>query len=274
VAEQCGAFLAPAPVVEAVVAHRSLARLGGPIPAGVLTLALRPAASGRCTLVPGGAVAAAVLALDGSDLVLVVPDRRPRPLVNLGSAPLADIDTTDGRRTTLAKGDTAFAAFAAAADEWRALTSCWLVGLGRAALDIGVQYAKDRTQFGVPIGSFQTVAHRLADAATALDGARLLAYKAVWALDRGDPAADARAAMAFAFCGEVAQAAASASLHFHGGYGFMEEYDVQLYFRRAKAARLVMGDPRRELQGLADRLFGPVERHADDLATSATTAGR
>ena len=111
----------------------------------------------------------------------------------------------------------------------------------------------------MPIGSFQAVQHRLADLATALDGAALLAAKAVWALDAGDAAAATLPAMAFSFCGETAQAVAAAALHYHGGYGFMEEYDIQLYFRRAKAARLVLGDPRRELQHLADRLFGPAE---------------
>ena len=118
------------------------------------------------------------------------------------------------------------------------LTAAALAGLARAALDLGVAYVKERHQFGVPIGSFQTIQHRLADLHTAVDGARLLALEAADALDDArDPDGPALAAMALEFCGQVAEDAAAASLHFHGGYGFMLEYDVQLYVRRAKAWR-------------------------------------
>jgi len=130
-----------------------------------------------------------------------------------------------------------------------------LVGLGREAQAIGIQYAKDRKQFDVAIGTFQAVQHRFADLATDLDGADLLSNKAVWALDVGDPIEASFPSMAFWFAGDTAQRAAAWSLHVHGGYGFMEEYDIQLHFRRAKATRLVLGDPRRELQALAGRLW-------------------
>ncbi len=151
----------------------------------------------------------------------------------------------------LATGPAAHAAHDLAVDEWRALTARWLVGLARDAQAIGIQYAKDRKQFGVAVGSFQAIQHRFADLATDLDGADLLANKAIWALDVGDPVATSFPAMAFWFAGDTAQRTASWALHVHGGYGFMEEYDIQLHFRRAKAARLVLGDPRRELQALA-----------------------
>ncbi|HEX2576362.1 MAG TPA: acyl-CoA dehydrogenase family protein, partial [Aquihabitans sp.] len=264
VAEACGAHLAPAPVVEAMVAARLLAGCGEPA-ADVLatlaeggppvTLALHPAVDGIARLVPGAAVAAAVVALDGDDLVLVAQDDLPTSPANLGSAPLADVDLRAGTTTVLRSGADAVGAHAAAVDEWRALTGRWLVGLGREAQAIGVQYAKDRKQFDVPVGSFQAVQHRFADLATDLDGADLLANKAVWALDVGDPVAASFPAMALWFAGDTAQRAASWGLHVHGGYGFMEEYDIQLHFRRAKATRLLLGDPRRELQLLADRLW-------------------
>src|SRR5690606_12045722 len=78
--------------------------------------------------------------------------------------------------------------------------------------------------------------------------------------DVGDRVADSFPAMAFWFAGDTAHRATSWSLHVHGGYGFMEEYDVQLYFRRAKAVQLLLGDPRRELQVLADRLWSDDDR--------------
>lgn len=264
VAEACGARLAPAPVVEAMVASRLLARfadtaadtLGALVAGGdPVTLALHPAVAGTCRAVPGAAVADAVVVLDGDDLVVVHQEQRPPSPANLGSAPIADVDVSTGTRTVLATGEAARAAHDLAVDEWRALTGRWLVGLGREAQAIGLQYARDRKQFGVAVGSFQAVQHRFADLATDLDGADLLANKAVWALDVGDPVASSFPAMAFWFAGDTAQRAASWSLHVHGGYGFMEEYDIQLHFRRAKAARLLLGDPRRELQTLAGRLW-------------------
>ncbi len=266
VAEVAGARLAPAPVVEAMVAARLLARHAhDDTPAAVLhalaaggepvVLGLHPAVDGRAALVPGAAVAASVIALDGDELVVVQPAEAPRSPTNLGSAPLADVDLGAGTRTVLSTGDAARAAHARAVDEWRALTARWLLGLARDAQAIGIQYAKDRRQFGVPVGSFQAVQHRFADLATDLDGADLLSNKAVWALDVGDPVAATFPAMAFWFAGDAAQRTASWALHVHGGYGFMEEYDIQLHFRRAKAARLVLGDPRRELQLLATRLW-------------------
>lgn len=268
VAGLVGAHLASVPVVEAMVAARLLARFHASGEdwllhlvdgTGPVTLALRPAVDGLATLVPGGAVADAVVALDGGDLVVVgLPDGRRAP-ANLGSAPLADLRLDGDDRSALATGADAQQAYGRALDEWRALSAVALAGLGRAAFDLGIRYVTERRQFGVPVGSFQAVQHRLADVATGLDGADLLANKAVWALEHGTPDAARLAPMAFAHSGAVAQEAASAALHLHGGYGFMEEYDVQLYFRRAKAARLVLGDPRRELQTLADRLFGPAE---------------
>ena len=264
VAEACGARLAAAPVVETMVAARLLARFpdAGAIVLAALAddgapvaLALHPVIDGIARFVPGAAVSAAVIALDGEDLVVVTQDRLPSSPANLGSAPLADVNLNVGLRTVLATGDRARVAHTTAVDEWRVLTARWLIGLGREAQALGIEYAKDRKQFGVPVGSFQSIQHRFADLATDLDGADLLSNKAVWALDVSDPVAASFPLMAFWFAGDTAQRAASWGLHVHGGYGFMEEYDIQLLFRRAKATRLLLGDPRRELQVLADRLW-------------------
>jgi alkylation response protein AidB-like acyl-CoA dehydrogenase len=139
------------------------------------------------------------------------------------------------------------------------LTAGALVGLAGAALELGVEYAKQRQQFGVPIGSFQALAHRLADVATAVEGAQLLVREAAWAVDEDEPDAIALARMAFLFAARAAQDTSATALHVHGGYGFTLEYDVQLYLRRAKAWPLALGDPRRGALHLADALFGPVE---------------
>jgi alkylation response protein AidB-like acyl-CoA dehydrogenase len=264
--EECGAALATVPVVETVVAARALARLGAVDQASaaaegaVLTASPRPGT----TLVAGAAASTGALLLDGDDLVWVTPGEGGWPAVRaMSSIALADV-ADPSERTVLATGADARAAHDLLSDEWRALTAAWLVGLAQRALDIGVQYATERHQFGVPIGSFQAVQHRLADCSTALEGARLVARKALWALDSGEPEVLAYPAMAFALAAETAQDTASASLHVHGGYGFMEEYDIQLYFRRAKALRLLAGDPRDDLVAVADRCFGPVGAPIDE----------
>lgn len=265
VAEQAGRAAAAVPVVEAMVAGRLLARLADHDDAAawlariadgdaIVTLGIQPTVGGQARLVPGGSVADAAIVIDGDELVLVtITDAERVP--NLASAPLADLPVDASSRLVLAQGAAATQAHATALDEWRALTARWFVGLSRAALEVGVQYATDRKQFDVPIGSFQAVGHALADAATDLDGADLLSAKAVWGLDEGEDIGPRFAAMAFTFAAETAEETTSKALHVHGGYGFMEEYDVQLYFRRAKGTRLLLGDPRGELDVVAERLF-------------------
>ncbi|HZP31307.1 MAG TPA: acyl-CoA dehydrogenase family protein, partial [Acidimicrobiia bacterium] len=217
----------------------------------VATFSPRPAVAGTAELVPGGAAADVVVGIDGDELVAVRADAPGVSPPNLGATALADRDLGDpaGSRTTLAAGADARRAFDTALDEWRVLTAAALVGLSQRALDIGVDYVKARQQYGVPIGSFQGIQHKLADVATALAGARLLARHAA-----GGDRFELLAPMTFWFAGRTAEAVAAASLHFHGGYGFMLEYDIQLFLRRAKAWMLALGDPAAELAVVATRL--------------------
>jgi len=87
----------------------------------------------------------------------------------------------------------------------------------------------------VPIGSFQAVSHGLADAATGVEGSLLLSREAAWSAAVQPERTPELAALAFGFSAEAAREASYRSLHYHGGYGFMLEYDAQLYWRRAKA---------------------------------------
>jgi len=268
VAEQFGATLAPVPFVETAVTARLLAANGpaaravldpmAASPPAVGALALRPAIDGVARLVPAGAVADVVVGLDGDELVAAVSPPEGGGPTNLGTGPVADRSLRSGSRHRLAVGAAASASHEMALDEWRVLTAGALVGLATAALRIGVAYAKSRQQFGVPIGSFQSIARDLADAATAVDGARLLAREAAWAAVEATDEFATLASMAFLFAARTAQQASGVGLHVHGGYGYMLEYDIGLYYRRAKAWPLAAGDPRRGVQHLADTLFGPV----------------
>jgi alkylation response protein AidB-like acyl-CoA dehydrogenase len=265
VAEEAGRRLAPIPVAETAAAARLLGRLGekellGPLLTGstIVSLATRSGPVGDQLLVDG-AIADAVLAFDGKSLLYVTrPDGQPTiPRRNLGGLALARWDVGAISRS-LAEGERARVEFAAALDEVRVLRAAALVGLAAEAVHIGSEYTKIRKAFGQPIGMYQAVAHPFADVLSALDGAKLLVHKACWALDTEQDDGPALAAMAFVFAAETAYQASQHSLHVHGGYGFTEEYDIQLYYRRAKAWAVAFADPRRELLVLADRRFGPV----------------
>ena len=118
-------------------------------------------------------------------------------------------------------------------DGAKIIVGAWAVGAARAALDMAVAYAKVREQFNRPIGSFQAVQHRLADAAIAVEQATGIVRYAAWL--RGGARGGAReAAMARLVAGRAVRQVTHAAMLTHGGYGFMEEYDIQLYFRRAK----------------------------------------
>ena len=187
VAEQLGRALASAPVIEAQVAARLLSSIESDDARSLLsralsgeqlvTIAVRPAVNGVATLVPAAAVADVVVALDGDRLV-AASSAGWEPIENLGSMALADVPLEGS--ADLAVGPLATAGYQAAIDEWMTLTGSALVGIGARALEIVVKYAKERKAFGVPIGSFQAISHRLADSAAALDGALLLSRKAAW----------------------------------------------------------------------------------------------
>lgn len=114
------------------------------------------------------------------------------------------------------------------------------VGLGQAALDRSVQYAKDRRQFGVPIGHHQAIQWKVADMATRLDAARLLVWKAAARRDQGLPFGQ-DASVAKLFASEVAMEATREAIQVHGGNGFIADYDVERFYRDAKLCEIGEG---------------------------------
>jgi alkylation response protein AidB-like acyl-CoA dehydrogenase len=130
-----------------------------------------------------------------------------------------------------------WATWEAVRDDALVLLAAWAVGAADRAQEIAVQYAKDRRQFGKPIGAFQAIAHYLADRQTELDGARTLVHEAAWARASGRSVARL-APMAKLFACRVARDVTATAQQIFGGNGFTLDYDVQLYFRRAKALQL------------------------------------
>ena len=264
-AELAGKYIAPVPVVEHCAAARLLEGLELPASIAeslesqnqIFTLALRPAHNKVVKMCPGGAVADAIVAMDEKNLVIDISEPPGKALPNTADMALADRTLTN-KPQILASGKDAQNCYAKALAEWQALTAVALCGLGMKALEMTLKYTKERHQFGKPIGAFQAVQHGLADVVVSLEGAYYLAQKAVWALDsidKNQQEASLRAAAAFLFCAEAAQSAASTGIQYHGGYGYAEEYDIQLYHRRAKGWQLIAGDPSELYQKLADGLL-------------------
>jgi alkylation response protein AidB-like acyl-CoA dehydrogenase len=123
------------------------------------------------------------------------------------------------------------------------LQAALAVGGARYALEITGQYAQDREQFGKPLGAFQAIAHYLADAVTRVDGAMTLVHEAAWARSVGQPV-DQLAPMAKLFAGRTFRDVTAMAQQVWGGVGFTLDYDIQLYFRRAKADQLNWWDSR------------------------------
>ncbi len=115
------------------------------------------------------------------------------------------------------------------------------VGIGRGALEAAVAYAKERTQFGKPIASFQAIQWKLADMATELDAARLLTLRAAWMKDRGLKNFSRESAMAKLFASEAAMNATREAIQVFGGYGYIDEYPVERYYRDAKITEIYEG---------------------------------
>lgn len=148
----------------------------------------------------------------------------------------------------------------------RLLAAARDVGAAEGALRLAVDYARQRHQFGRAIGSFQAVAHRLADAAIAVDGAGLAVRKAAWCArpeQGGDGAPDDTfAAIARSASQDAAETCVAAAHQVMGGYGFTVEEDCQLFSRRIRAWRLRLAPVDDELVTLARRLLEPAEREA------------
>ena len=128
------------------------------------------------------------------------------------------------------------------------LLGAYAAGGAERALEITVQYSKDREQFGKPIGAFQALAHDMADASPVVEGAKVLVYEAAWAHDNGrhDPRL---APMAKLFACNAFRDVTHMAQQVHGGIGFTLDYDIQLYYRRAKQLQLNWWDAR-HLEGL------------------------
>jgi alkylation response protein AidB-like acyl-CoA dehydrogenase len=272
VMEQAGRTLASGPIAEAMVATRLLTELGGPasewlprIASGeaVVTIALRDAAHAPRQWVAGGAVADAVLFLDGDAVALHMPakDSAP-PEPNLGGTPMREMTLAAQRDrggravAAVAQGPHVRDTFLAGIEEWKLLTASALNGLAREALRLAADYAKERLQFGQPIGAYQGVSHPLAARLIDVDAAKLIVWRAIRAIADRDASAGGQVSLAYWWAARSASETVSRALHTFGGYGLTVDYDIHLFHLRAKAWPLVLGDPADVLCEAGRRLWG------------------
>ncbi len=133
-------------------------------------------------------------------------------------------------------------------------------------LEITVEYAKTRKQFGEPIGKFQAVQHQCADMLLYTESSRSAAYYAAWALQEGVPEAAAAISIAKAYASDAYREVGNRAIQVHGGMGFTWENDAHLYYRRAKASELAFGDANWHREQIASRVVTQSPRLASSAA--------
>jgi alkylation response protein AidB-like acyl-CoA dehydrogenase len=161
--------------------------------------------------------------------------------------------TPIGEAPVVAEGDDPGRAF----DRGALGTAAQLVGLARRMIEMTVEYATERRQFGVPIGSFQAVKHHLADARLALEFARPLVYRAAWSIDADDPHASSHVSMAKATASDAAALAGRQALQCHGAIGYSFEHDLHLFLKRAWVLAAAWGDADRHRDRVGRAILGP-----------------
>jgi hypothetical protein len=255
VAEELGRGLADAPFLGATLAAELRRLVGAPPAVEAETVALRGDLQ-ALAVVAHGAVEDSALAPDASSSssALLVVDGADGGTVGIVAleAVGTGIDLTrpvarvQAPGTVTALEGPSRALDAGALASWRslglALTSADLVGVMRGALALTTEYARDRRQYGAPIGSFQAVQHLLADAFVAMEGSSSIALHAAWAVDAlPAPEALAAASAAKAYCARAARSVCETAIQVHGGIGNTWECLAHVYLRRALLSTDVLG---------------------------------
>ena len=213
--------------------------------------------TGRLGPVEGAAVAdvAVVVVADGVFLVDLAAVGRPAPEPAMDvtrSLSWLDLDGTSAARLGGAAASARLGALGAMA------TAAELLGGSGRVLELATAYAKDRIQFGVPIGSFQAVKHRCADMLVDVEGMRSATWYAAWAASIGEPGWEMAASTAKVWCAEASKRVMASGLQVHGGIGFTWEHDLHLFIKRAQFEQLDFGDATFHREALATGLRASV----------------
>jgi alkylation response protein AidB-like acyl-CoA dehydrogenase len=193
------------------------------------------------------------LCADGADAaVLVVVEGDAAVLIDASSAAITALDPIDStRRYAAVDGGDGEPLGAGAADRVRAGIAAEVVGIAQRGLDMSLAYVKDRKQFGVPVGSFQAVAHRCAQMLLSTESARSTAYFAAWAADADPQRFPEAAALAAAAAADAGRDVTAGAIQSHGGIGFTWEADVHWLYKRAQLDAALLGGAGRHRAALA-----------------------
>ncbi|HWY91026.1 MAG TPA: acyl-CoA dehydrogenase family protein [Solirubrobacteraceae bacterium] len=203
---------------------------------------------GTRELAVDAAGAAVAVVLDGDDAQLI---ELPETDAFVSIDPTRRYATVAGEGAPLGPG---------AADRIRAAVAGEVVGVCQRALDMTLAYVKERRQFGVPVGSFQAVAHRCAEMLLHTESARSTAYYAAWAAGADPQLLPEAAALAGAAAAEAGQSVTAAAIQMHGGIGFTWEADVHWLYKRAQLDATLLGGARRHRAALARQAAAKVRQ--------------
>jgi alkylation response protein AidB-like acyl-CoA dehydrogenase len=200
---------------------------------------------GEARFVAGGDVAETVVVVaqpsDGEAALFVAePDARERASTMDATRSVAHLRFDGARAERLEHGGAEVVQ--RVLDRASVLLAAEMLGAAERVLELSVEYAKARVQFGRPIGSFQAVKHRLADMLTDVESIRNAVYYAAWAQERETDDASLAASMAKAFASDAAARVAKGGIQVHGGIGFTWEHDMHLFFKRVKFDEQAFGD--------------------------------
>jgi alkylation response protein AidB-like acyl-CoA dehydrogenase len=256
VQEELGAALAPSPFLSTVAAAALIADAGSD---EQRERWLPPLAAGEArgtvaALRDGNGGWAAVPDADGADLVVVRDGDGWALAEGASAAPAEALDST--RRLWSVEVDGALDPLpgegARAADVIAVALGAESVGVAQRTLEMAVAYAKEREQFGRPIGAYQAVSHACAQMLLEVEGARSMVLYAAWALDHEPESGPLAAAMAKAYASDAGWRVPAAALQVHGGIGFTWEHDLHLWLKRGKANAYLWGDAREHRARVAD----------------------
>ncbi|MBT8212169.1 MAG: acyl-CoA/acyl-ACP dehydrogenase [Acidimicrobiia bacterium] len=207
--------------------------------ADTLIVAARTDAGVSLFLVPGDAAGVSRERLETMDMT------RKQASVTLDGVAVPDdaLLGTDGGGEELLDRVMQFAAVALANEQ---------VGGAQKCMEMSVEYAKVRVQFGRPIGSFQAIKHKCADMLLSVESSKSAAYYSSWAASEGNDELPVTSALAKSYCSDAYFDVAAETIQVHGGIGFTWEHDAHLYFKRAKTSQLMLGEPAFYRKRLAD----------------------
>ena len=262
--EECGRYAVPESIADIVaVAAPLLAEAGGP----VAEQWLPKIASGEARIAVGLEVNRVVAHAASADLLLLQrgdeihalapADVKLTPQVSVdGGRRVCSVDWAPSAASCIASGEEGRALAARALDRGAAAAAAELLGLGRQLIDLTVEYAKGRVQFGQPIGAFQAVKHHLANAHTKLEFSRPPVYHAAYAIEQQLDTTPLDVSTAKALAGDAAHLCFRTALQCHGAIAYTYEYHAHMWMKRVLVLERQYGDARYHRARAADLLLG------------------